>query len=103
MIRSGDVIAKLVWVVPEARCRDLDKIIFFRVRMWKRVRGNFLRSNTGARTDHIWVSGNEPERKTPFQDHHRRSLLISKSEDGRVYSLRPEMIIQIWNFLALLS
>jgi len=35
MIRSGDVIAKLVWVVPEARCSDLDKIVFSWVRMWE--------------------------------------------------------------------
>ena len=39
MIRSGDVIAKLIWVVPEARCRDLDNIVFSWVRVWEAAFG----------------------------------------------------------------
>lgn len=35
MIRSGDAIAKLVWIVSDTRYRDLDKIVFPWVRMWE--------------------------------------------------------------------
>ena len=31
MIRSGDVIARLVWVVPEARCSDLEVLSSLRL------------------------------------------------------------------------
>jgi len=66
MIRSGDVIAKLVWVVPEARCSDLDKIVFSWVRMWEAAFGGRFppieyRSENGS------YLGNEPKRKTSFR------------------------------------
>jgi len=35
MTRSGEAIAKLVWIVPGARYRDLDRIVFPWVRMWE--------------------------------------------------------------------
>lgn len=35
MIRSGEAIEKLVWIVPHARHRDLDMIVFPWVRMWE--------------------------------------------------------------------
>ena len=68
MIRSGDVIAKLVWVVPEARCSDLDKIVFSWVRMWEAAfGGRFPPIEYRVRTDHILGPWNEPKRKTSFR------------------------------------
>ncbi|HEV2120689.1 MAG TPA: hypothetical protein VGS11_11405 [Candidatus Bathyarchaeia archaeon] len=35
MIQSGEAIEKLLWIVPEARYVDLDKIVFPWVRIWE--------------------------------------------------------------------
>jgi len=96
MIRSGDVIAKLVWVVPEARCSDLDKIVFSWVRMWEAAAfgGRFppieYRSENGSYLGSLGTSRNARHRSGPKS----AMSLTSNSEDGRVYALRPEMIIQ---------
>lgn len=34
MLRAGEAIEKLIWVVPKARYRDLDKVVYPWVRMW---------------------------------------------------------------------
>ena len=60
----------------------------------RRSVADFLRSSTGVRTDHILGPWERTETQDIVQDQHRRSLLTSNSEDGRVYALRPEMIIQ---------
>ena len=70
MIRSGDVIAKLVWVVPEARCRDLDKIVFSWVRMWEAAFGGRFppieyRSENGSYLGSLGTSQNARHHSGP--------------------------------------
>src|SRR2546427_5664305 len=60
----------------------------------RRSVADFLRPSTGVRTDHILGPWERAETQDIVQDQHQRSLLTSNSEDGRVYALRPEMIIQ---------
>jgi len=70
MIRSGEVIAKLVWIVPEARYDDLDKIVFPWVRMWEAGFGGKFppmeyRSEKGSYLGSIGVSQSANPRSRP--------------------------------------
>ena len=69
MIRSGDVIAKLVWVVPDARCSDLDKIVFSWVRMWEAAFGGRFPpiEYRGKNGSCLGSLGTSRERKTSFR------------------------------------
>lgn len=70
MIRSGEVIAKLVWIVPEARYQDLDKIIFPWVQLWEAAFGAKFppmeyRSVNGSHLGTIGVSKSGKHRSRP--------------------------------------
>jgi hypothetical protein len=70
MIRSGDAIAKLVWIVSGAQYHDLDKIIFPWVRMWEAGFGARFppieyRNDNGAYLGSIGVSRKAKHRAKP--------------------------------------
>ncbi len=70
MIRSGDAIGKLVWIVSETRYQDLDMIVFPWVRMWEAgFPGKFprmeYRSENGAYLASLGVSRNAKHRLRP--------------------------------------
>lgn len=70
MIRSGEAIAKLVWIVPHARYHDLDKIVFPWVRMWETGFGDRFpaieyRDENGSYLGSLGASRNARHRARP--------------------------------------
>jgi len=70
MIRSGDAVAKLVWIVSSPRYHDLDKIVFPWVRMWEAAfAGRFppieYRNENGEYLGSLGASRNGKHRAKP--------------------------------------
>ena len=75
MIRSGDAIAKLVWIVSGTRYRDLDKIVFPWVRMWEAGFGGRFppieyRNENGAFLGSLGASRKTKHRAKPAKAKH---------------------------------
>ena len=92
MIRSGDVIGKLVWIVSEARYQDLDKIVFPWVRIWEASFGGKFppieyRNENGTHLASLGVSRNAKHRLRPATAkyvHFEQNVAVANGADPAV-------------------
>ena len=84
MVQSGDAIEKLVWIVPEARYNDLDKIVFPWVKMWEASFGYRFppmeyRDENGAYLGRLGTSRNGKHRTKLSKARHLHFELVPNS------------------------